>query len=256
MTRRVPERNGGSGVRRILLLGGASEIGLAIVTECLRDGGADVVLAGRASSPHRADAELAVRRAGARGVEWIDFDAAEPASHPQVIAQVFTRPVDIVIVAFGLLGDAGTWRDHAEAVRVAQTNYTGALSVGVLLGQAMRAQGHGQVVALSSVAGERVRRSNPVYGSSKAGMDGFYLQLGVLLEGSGVRVLVVRPGAVRGRMTAGRRVPLSTTPERVARATVAAMRRGRRMIRVPALFGPIMGVYRHLPASVAKRLAF
>lgn len=243
-------------MRRALLLGGASEIGLAIVAEWLHEGPAEVVLAGRVDSPHRAGAELAAHRAGAASVEWIDFDAADPASHPAVIERAFARPVDLAVVAFGLLGDAGTWRDQVAAVRVAQTNYAAAVSVGVLLGQALAAQGHGQIVALSSVAGERVRRSNPVYGSSKAGMDGFFLQLGVLLEGSGVQVLVVRPGAVRGRMTAGRRVPLSTTPRRVARASMAALRRRRTMIRVPAVFGPIMAVYRHLPASVANRLSF
>ena len=101
----------------------------------------------------------------------------------------------------------------------------------------------------------KVRRSNFVYGSSKAGMDGYYLQLGVALKDSGVNVLVVRPGAVNGRMTAGRRRgPMSVTPQQVARATVEAMRRGKAMIRVPAGFGPLMAVYRNLPAGLASRL--
>ncbi|MEA5120265.1 MAG: decaprenylphospho-beta-D-erythro-pentofuranosid-2-ulose 2-reductase [Propionibacterium sp.] len=240
---------------RILLLGGASELGLAIVGELMADQPADVVLAGRPGSRHREAAIESIREAGAASVRWLDFDAADPAGHPAVIQAAFDQPVDVAIVAFGVLDDPTTWLDHAATVRLAQTNYVGALSVGALLAQQMRAQGHGQIIALSSVAGERTRRSNFVYGSSKAGMDGYYLQLGVALKDSGVNVLVVRPGAVNGRMTAGRRrVPMSVTPQQVARATVEAMRRGKAMIRVPAGFGPLMAVYRNLPAGLASRL--
>lgn len=241
---------------RVLLLGGASEIGLAIVEEFVARGADEVVLAGRPGSPHREQALAQVGSAGVR-TTWLDFDAADTESHDAVLAEAFERPVDVAIVAFGVLGDEATWRDQAQTVRLAQTNFTGALSVGVLLGQQLGAQGHGTLIALSSVAGERVRRSNPVYGATKAGMDGFYLQLGVLLKPAGVRVLVVRPGVVVGRMTAGRGpVPLSTTPQRVARAVFRALAAGRPVVRVPAAFGTVMAVYRHLPAAIANRLPF
>ena len=85
----------------------------------------------------------------------------------------------MAIVAFGLLGDAEElWQNQRKAVQIAEINYTAAVSVGVLLGEKMRAQGFGQIIAMSSAAGERVRRSNFVYGSTKAGLDGFYLGLG------------------------------------------------------------------------------
>lgn len=240
---------------RILVLGGASELGLAIVGELMDGEPADVVLAGRPGSRHRAAAIESVRDTGAASVQWLDFDAADPSGHAAVVQTAFEQPVDVAIVAFGVLDDPATWLDHAATVRLAQTNYVGALSVGALLAQQMSAQGHGQIIALSSVAGERTRRSNFVYGSSKAGMDGYYLQLGVALKGSGVKVLVVRPGAVNGRMTAGRRpVPMSVTPQQVARATAEAMKRGKAMIRVPASFAPLMAVYRNLPAGLAGRL--
>jgi decaprenylphospho-beta-D-erythro-pentofuranosid-2-ulose 2-reductase len=87
----------------------------------------------------------------------------------------------------------------------------------VLLGRKMQAQAHGWIVALSSVAGERVRRSNFVYGSTKAGLDGFCLGLGEALRDHGVRVLVVRPGLVKSKMTSGLdEIPLSVTPDDVA----------------------------------------
>lgn len=241
---------------RILLLGGASELGVAICVELLRSHRAEVVAAGRPASPHRGAAIEQLRAAGAISVDWLDFDASEVGTHPEVIGRAFERPVDVAIVAFGLLDDRDTWRDQLATVRLAQTNYTGALSVGVLLAQQLSRQGSGQIIALSSVAGERVRRANFVYGSSKAGMDGFYRQLGVALAGSGVTVLVVRPGAVTGRMTAGRaRVLLSSTPEQVARATVRARQAGKTLIRVPAIFALVMAVYRNLPAGLVDRFS-
>lgn len=240
---------------RILVLGGASEIGLAIVSELICDTTGDVVMAGRSQSAHREQAISAIAASGSRSVEWVDFDACASEEHPALFDRIFTAPVDIAIVAFGILDGPQTWKDHLKTVRLAQTNYVGALSVGALLAQKMSLQGYGQIVALSSVAGERPRKSNFVYGSSKAGLDGYYLQLGAVLKPAGVKVLVVRPGAVQGRMTAGRqRVMMSVSPQHVAKATVRAMERGKSMIRVPAAFGPIMALYRNLPAAVASRL--
>ena len=110
----------------------------------------------------------------------------------------------MAVVAFGLLGEAEeAWQDPDALLELIEVNYTAPAHLGVLLAARMRAQAHGRIVALSSVAGERVRRSNFVYGSTKAGLDGFFLGLGEALRGSGVEVLVVRPGFVRSKMTAG-----------------------------------------------------
>ena len=183
----------------ILLLGGTSEIGLAICERYLRNAKARVVLACLPDDPGRDDAATQMRNAGAAAVEVIDFDAIKTDTHPAVIDQAFAGgDVDVAIVAFGLLGDAEElWQNQRKAVQIAEINYTAAVSVGVLLGEKMRAQGSGQIIAMSSAAGERVRRSNFVYGSTKAGLDGFYLGLGEALREFGVRVLVIRPGQVR-----------------------------------------------------------
>ena len=124
----------------------------------------------------------------------------------------------VAVIAFGLLGDPErAWRDPELALELAEVNYTAPVHLGVLLGQRMQAQAHGWIVALSSVAGERVRRSNFVYGSTKAGLDGFFLGLGEALRDYGVRVLVVRPGFVKSKMTNGLdEVPLAVTPDQVA----------------------------------------
>src|SRR5690606_31383763 len=155
---------------------------------------ARIVLAALPDDPNRDAAVEQMRRAGAKSVELIDFDAVDTESHPAVIDKAFANgDIDVAIVAFGLLGDAEElWQNQRKAVQIAQINYTAAVSVGVLLGEKMRAQGFGQIIAMSSAAGERVRRSNFVYGSTKAGLDGFYLGLGEALREYGVRVLVIR----------------------------------------------------------------
>ena len=142
---------------------------------------------------------------------------------------------DLVLLAFGVLGDQEeAEHDGRAAVEIVEVNYLGAVSVAVPLAQRMREQGHGTIVVLSSVAGERARRSNFVYGSSKAGMDAFFQGLGDSLVGTGVQVMIVRPGFVHTKMTEGMdAAPLSTTPEAVADAIVHGLARGRETVWVP-----------------------
>lgn len=240
---------------RVLVLGGTSDIGLAIVERIASDEPTTAVLAVRASSAYRAAAQQRLEALGI-DVELLDFDAADPAAHLGVIDAAFARPVDVAVVAFGLLGDAQTWRDQAATVELAQVNFTGALSVGVLLGGAFAAQGHGKIVALSSMAGEKVRRANFVYGATKAGMDAFYLQLAEALAPN-VQIVVVRPGPVATKMIKGNpKKPLTTSTNKVANAVHRALQKRRtQIIRVPAIFGPLMLVYKHLPARVFRWLS-
>ncbi len=242
---------------RILVLGGTSEIGLAIASEYLAHAPAEIVLACQPGDPQiEASADLMLE-AGAPEVMVIDFDATAFDTHAAVIDAAWADgDVDVAIVAFGLLGDAETlWRDQAQAVHIAQVNYTGAVSVGVLLGQKMSAQGYGQIIVMSSAAGEKVRRSNFVYGSTKAGLDGFYRNLGEALEPAGVKVLVIRPGQVRTRMSAGvKEAPLTVDKEDVARQAVDAARDGRTLIWAPPLFQLVMLVLKHVPAPIFRKL--
>lgn len=243
--------------RTILVLGGTSEIGLAITKRYLEEAPARVILAALPNDPLRDASVTAMTEAGARSVELIDFDAAVPGSHPEVIAKAWAGgDVDVAIVAFGLLGDAEQlWQDQAKAVQIAQINYTAAVSVGVLIGERMREQGFGQIIAMSTVAGERVRRSNFVYGSTKAGLDGFYLGLGEALREYGPRVLVVRPGQVRTRMSAGvKDAPLTVDKEDVAELVVTAAAKGKELVWAPPPFRYVMMVLRHIPRPIFRRL--
>lgn len=243
--------------KSILVLGGSSEIGLAITAEFLSRGPMRVVLATVPNDPAAEDAVAQMQAAGATSVEQIDFDALDTDSHPAVIDRAFAGgDIDVAVVAFGIQGDdEQAWQDQKLAVLEADINYTAAVSVGVLLGERMRAQGHGQIVAMSSVAGERVRRSNFVYGSTKAGLDGFYLGLGDAVRPDGVRVLVVRPGQVRTRLSAHvAEAPLTVNKEDVAQRVVAAVDKGKEVIWVPGPFRFIMMVLRHIPRPIFRKL--
>ena len=241
----------------ILLLGGTSEIGLAVCTEYLRRQPLRVVLACMPGDPAVEASVQSLEAQGATAVEVVDFDALDFASHPAVIEQAFSGgDIDLAIVAFGLLGDAEElWQNQAKAVQIAQVNYTGAVSVGVLLGERFKAQGHGQIVAMSTVAAEKVRRSNFVYGSTKAGLDGFYLNLGEALAGLGPKVLVVRPGQVRTRMSAHvKEAPLTVDKEDAAKQIVQAVADGKELIWVPPAFRYVMMVLRHVPRPIFRKL--
>ncbi|MFL0277638.1 decaprenylphospho-beta-D-erythro-pentofuranosid-2-ulose 2-reductase [Mycobacterium sp. SMC-19] len=241
----------------ILLLGGTSEIGLAICARYLRNASASVVLACLPGDPGRDGAVAAMEAAGAKSVRIVDFDALDTASHPAMIDSAFSGgDIDVAIVAFGMDADAEElWHNQAKAVQVAGINYTAAVSVGVLLAGNMGAQGFGQIIAMSSVAGERVRRTNFVYGSTKAGLDGFYLGLGEALREDGVRVLVIRPGQVRTRFSAHvKEAPLTVDKEDVAELAVAAAAKGKEIVWAPGAFRYVMMVLRHVPRAIFRRL--
>ncbi|MGW1727185.1 decaprenylphospho-beta-D-erythro-pentofuranosid-2-ulose 2-reductase [Streptomyces sp. NPDC002306] len=239
----------------LLVLGGTSEIALATARRLIARRTRTVWLAGRPSP----GLEQAAAQLGALGadVHTVPFDALDPDSHETVLGKVFAEgDIDMVLLAFGVLGDqAHDEREPANAVRVAQTNYTGAVSAGLVSARALQAQGHGSLVVLSSVAGERARRSNFIYGSSKAGLDVFAQGLGDALHGTGVHVMVVRPGFVRSRMTDGlEEAPLATTPEAVATAIELGLRRRSETVWVPGVLRLVMTALRHLPRGVFRRL--
>ncbi|MEN3302761.1 SDR family NAD(P)-dependent oxidoreductase [Pseudonocardia sp.] len=241
----------------VLVLGGRSEIGIAVAERLAGREAETVVLAARRSADLDAEEKL-VREAGARVVERVEFDADDLASHRPLIDDVVARHgrLDVVVVAFGLLGEqARAEADAGHAVRIVHTDYVAHVQVLTELAQVLRAQGSGTLVVFSSVAGVRVRRANYVYGSAKAGLDGFASGLADALHGSGVRLLLVRPGFVIGRMTEGMSpAPFSSTPDQVADATVRALRAGRGEVWVPGLLRPVFAVMRHLPRAIWRRL--
>jgi len=190
-------------------------------------------------------------------VETVEFDAKAVDTHADVIRKAFAGgDIDVAIVAFGLLGDNERgWTELDHAVELAQVNYTATVSTGVALAERFREQGHGSIVAISSVAGERARRSNFVYGSTKAGMDAFYTGLTEALRPSGVAVTIVRPGFVRTKMTEGMEAaPLATTPEAVAGIVVDAVRNRKELVWAPGPMRFVMSALRHVPRPLFRKL--
>src|SRR4051794_13513933 len=157
----------------LLLLGGTSDIALAVARAYA---GARPVVTLAARPGVRREAAAADLRTAGLEVHEVDFEALDTTSHPDVIGSVAAeRDIDVALVAFGVLGDEEeAWTDHGAAVHLAQVNYTAAVSVGVALGAVVRRQGHGSIVALSSVAGERVRRSHLLYRSAHGGGGGVF----------------------------------------------------------------------------------
>jgi decaprenylphospho-beta-D-erythro-pentofuranosid-2-ulose 2-reductase len=240
----------------IVVLGGTSDIGLAIAHALISPVTRTIVLACR--DVERGEHAAASLRDPSIEVAVVHFDAAATDTHVDLIEQIATQfgDLDVVVLAFGQLGDGeATGADPAATAQLAHINFTAPVSACVAVANQLRRQGHGVLVVLSSVAGERVRRANFVYGATKAGLDGFAQGLGDSLVGSGARVLVVRPGFVHSAMTKGLKpAPFATTPDRVAAITVNALRAGRRTVWAPGILRYVFSVLRHLPGPVWRRL--
>lgn len=239
----------------VVIFGGRSEIGVELASRLAS--GSTVVLAARRSDD-LGDQVAAVRAAGARAVHAIEFDADDLASHGPLVDKLIAEfgAIGTAVLAFGILGDqTRAETDPARAIAIVHTDYVAQISLLTLLADAMRDAGRGSMVVFSSVAGVRVRRANYVYGSAKAGLDGFASGLSDALHGTGVRVLIVRPGFVIGRMTEGMDpAPLSSTPAQVAAATAGALTRGRRTVWVPWALRPLFFGMRLLPQAVWRRM--
>ena len=241
----------------VVVLGGTSDIATAIVSRLVAARTRTVVLAGR--DPGRlASAAAALGPAGATA-RTVVFDAADVADAGPAVDRCFEAAgddVDLVLVAVGLLGEPADHEEDAAGVaEMAAVNYTWPAAAMAAAAGRLRAQGHGRIVVLSSVAGVRVRRANYVYGAAKAGLDGFALGLGDALRGSGVTVQVVRPGFVRSRMTTGRRAaPFATEPAEVAEAVMRGIASGAPVIWAPPILRWVFLVMRHLPAPIWRRL--
>ncbi|MEI6373269.1 MAG: decaprenylphospho-beta-D-erythro-pentofuranosid-2-ulose 2-reductase [Actinomycetes bacterium] len=239
----------------VAVFGATSQIAGSLLQRLRSPALRHIVLAAR-PSPAR-DALADSLRTDTTAVTVLDFDASDPDSHSGVIDAAFAQgDIDVTVIAFGVLGNQADFdADPASAVEAAQVNYVGGVSVGMRVATRLREQGHGALIVLSSVAGERARASNYVYGSTKAGLDVFATGLGDALHGSGVHVMVVRPGFVRTKMTEGLpEAPLSVGPDDVADAIVNGLRHNRETVYVPSTMRFVMSGLRHVPRSLFRRL--
>lgn len=241
----------------LLVLGGTSDIALATAQKYAEQRPLRIILADRPEEQERLDEAAERLRKTGSTVSVLTFDARKPETHAEVIDKAFADgDIDVTLVAFGIQGDNEKgWTEVGAARAVAEINYVAPVALGVLLAEKLRKQGHGNLAVMSSPAGERARRSNFVYGSSKAGLDVFYTGLTYALEEYGVKVTVVRPNFTHTKLTAGMKAaPMANTPESVAKVIVDGVRKGSPLVYAPAQFRFVMAILRHVPRAIFRRL--
>jgi decaprenylphospho-beta-D-erythro-pentofuranosid-2-ulose 2-reductase len=238
----------------VLVLGARSDIGRAIARR-FAEAGSSVTLAARGAADLSADrSDLEIRAGAPAGL--IEFDVTDGRAEA-FFGSLGAMP-DIVVMVVGLLGDqARAEADLPAALQVMATNYTGPAAYLLAAASRMEARGSGCIVGISSVAGDRGRKSNYVYGSAKAGFTAFLSGLRNRLAMRGVGVITVKPGFVATRMTAGMKLPalLTASPREVAEATFGAVKKNRDVIYVRPVWRLVMLVIQSIPERLFKRMS-
>jgi len=237
---------------RVLLLGGTSEIGLAILSALRLGPDAEVILAGR--DVQRLEA---AGKSLNRPVTVKRYDALETGAHQAFAADVCAAGApDLVVAATGILTPQERLQQDVQlAATMIETNFTGHVTALLAFGEAMRHRGSGTIVVLSSVAAVRPRKFNSVYGATKAAIDAFARGYADSLHGTGVRVLLVRPGFVIGRMTEGMQpAPLATTPAAIGAAVARALNSSKSVVWVPAPLVGLATVMKLIPRPLWRKM--
>jgi len=248
----------GTGIpESVLVLGAGSAIAQSIVAALVERGATDLVLAAR--RPLELEPWLESLSAAHRELSLasVGFDATDIGAHFGFIQSVWSekRRFDLVLLAFGVMGDNDADDPHDDAMTVATTNYLGALSILRHVATRMAAQGQGRVVVLSSAAALLPRADQAAYASAKAGLDSYSRGLAIELHGSGVDVTIVRPGFVPSPMTCGLKpAPYATTPDDVARDVIRGLEKGARVVWSPPIVRFMTAAVSALPPSLYRRV--
>jgi decaprenylphospho-beta-D-erythro-pentofuranosid-2-ulose 2-reductase len=241
----------------VVVIGGGAELSRAILRQLAGRRLNSVLLAGRTVESLQG-AVTDLHGLGVSKVEVALLDVTDVAGLEGFadLAAARLETIDMVLVAAGMLGTSELQSLDAPLVaELATVNFTGPAAVMTAFARVLAAQGHGRIVVLSSVAGYRVRAANLVYGAAKAGLDGFALGLGDALVGSGVKVMVVRPGFVRTKMTTGRAVPpFAIDASDVADAVVRGLESDAEIVWAPPALRYIFTILRIVPRVLWRRM--
>ncbi len=241
----------------VLILGATSPIARAVCHEYAADGHSVYLAARDVEEAERIAADVAIRF----DVDAVGgpFDALDFDNHGEFVANVETAvgPITVALIAFGDMGDQhASEEDFASAKRVIDVNYTGAASVCEAIADAMLERGAGSIIGISSVAGERGRKSNYFYGSAKGAFTLYLQGLRNRLFEQGIHVMTVKLGFVDTRMTFGMETAIPVaTPQQAAQAIVHAQERGENELYYPRFWKGIMGVIKAIPEGLFKRLS-
>lgn len=250
-------KNGVGVPQSIVLFGGTSDIGLAILKRLVRPGVTRVVLVSRDVDAANRSAQEIVGDHPEIDLHHVAYDASDVSSCQRAVSEAVAHAgdLDLVVIAQGVLSADDPYADPTSVVAMATVNFTSAMVIMYAIARRFKLQGYGQMVLLSSVAGDRVRKSNAAYGATKSGIDGFAQALDHDLQENGASVMIVRPGFVETKMTAGmKKVPFSTTAEQVSVAVERGLRSGSRVVYVPGILRWVFMIFRHLPTLIWRKL--
>lgn len=242
--------------KSVLVLGGSSDIGRA-AARAFAKAGYDVGLAGRDVAALEPDAADLRARYGAE-VGLYRFDVLDTASFESFVGALPALP-DVVISIVGLLGvQEKAESDLAHATAIMRSNYEGPALILGLFAEKFLARGSGTIVGVSSVAGDRGRASNYVYGSAKAGFSAFLSGLRARASRGGVHVVTVKPGFIRTRMTEGMKLigPLTVEAPVVGDAILQAVAKKADVVYVSGKWRLVMLIIKMLPEAMFKKLKF
>ena len=229
--------NGFKNPGRIVLIGGSSEIGMAIVTQLPENKSRQVILVDRTGD--------------------YALDVTDKVGREQVVARIFDDgDLDLVIIAVGLLGNNQELTTADNLVAAMEVNYVGTVHLLELIAERMKKQAHGQILAISSFAQVRPRPDNFRYGSTKAGLDFYARGLALSLEGTGVTLKILRPGFVRSKMTAGMDdAPFAITVQECGAYGVKALQSKNLITWAPSLLKYVAFIFKSLPPAIFSKIS-
>jgi len=238
----------------LLVLGAKSDIGIAIAHRFAKEG-YDVQLVARNSDSLKDDCFDISLRYGVNAT-FYELDALDLESHPKLISSL-TKIPDIAVYAIGALGkQEEDENDIEKSIEIIRTNYEGLVSIFGIIANYFKKRGSGTLIGISSVAGDRGRASNYIYGSSKAGVSSFLSGLRNRLYPFGIDVITVKPGFVRTKMTSNLKLPqkLTTNPQTVAKSIYHAYKYRKNIIYVRPIWRYIMQFIKLIPESFFKKM--
>jgi hypothetical protein len=244
-------------MKRILIIGATSAIAAACARIWAGQGGSFVLVARDAEKLDQVAADLRARGAGA--VTTHKMDATDFPSHAAMLqaAVAALSEIDVALIAHGTLPDQKACEQDASLAATAYAvNATSVIALATIIANQLESQHAGTLAVISSVAGDRARASNYIYGSAKAAVSAFCEGLRLRVAKSGVHVLTIKPGFVDTPMTKGMKLPgpLLATPDQVAADIVEAIERKRSTLYTPMIWALIMLIIRNIPGPIFRRL--
>jgi hypothetical protein len=239
----------------VLIIGAKSDIAKAVAREYAAHG-FDLILAARNVEELNGFAsDIKIRHN--RIVTLKEFDLVDFASHKAFYEELIEKPMGVVVSAGYMVEQSIAQDEWSEALNTINVNYTGAISILNIIANDFEARKSGFIIGISSVAGDRGRKANYIYGSAKAGFSAYLSGLRNRLFSSGVQVLTVKPGFVATKMTEGLDLPakLTAQPDAVAKDIFSAQQKGKDVLYTKSIWRLVMLIIKHIPESIFKKMS-